>query len=135
MLLRELRISFAPVEGVVSRPKLAAPADAARLLFSLLDAEPSEVFGVLLLNTRHCLLAWSVISRGSLSATVVEPREVFRVAILGNAASIILAHNHPSGDASPSPEDNALTRRLSAAATLMGITIADHIIVGNETRN
>ena len=133
MVLRELTISYAPVQGVVTRPQVTAPADAARLLFSLLDAEPSEVFGVLLLNTKHRVLAWSTVSRGSLDKTIVEPREVFRVAILGNAAAIILAHNHPSGDPTPSPNDHELTRRLIAGAALMGIDIADHVIVGNET--
>ncbi len=133
MILRELKVSYAAIGGVVSRPQLTSPADAVRVLFPLLDVEPGEVFGVLLLNTKRCVLAWSTISRGSLSATVVEPREVFRAAILGNAAAIILAHNHPSGDPTPSPNDHELTRRLTAGAVLMGITIDDHVIVGNET--
>jgi DNA repair protein RadC len=112
---------------------MTAPRDAAALLVSILDPEPSEVFGLLLLNTKNCVLAWTQISRGGLASTVVDPRDVFRAAILGSAASIILAHNHPSGDPTPSPQDGDLTRRLAASAALIGIPIADHIIVGNET--
>lgn len=133
MLLRELKVSYAPVAGVVSRPSLATPAETARLLFTLLDPEPTEVFGVLLLTTRFHVLAWSVVGRGSLNSVVVEPREVFRTAMLGNAASIIAAHNHPSGDPTPSPDDMEITRRLTAAGQVIGIHLLDHVIVGNET--
>lgn len=133
MRLRELTIRYAPLPIPLNRPALTAPRDAAALLFTILDPEPSEVFGVLLLNTRHRVLAWTAISRGGLSTTIVEPREVFRAAILGNAASIILAHNHPSGDPTPSPDDAELTRRLAASAVLVGIPITDHIVIANET--
>jgi DNA repair protein RadC len=132
MRLRELTIRYAPLPIPLTRPAVTTPRDAA-LLFSILDPEPSEVVGLLLLNTKHHVLAWTEISRGGLGSAIVEPREVFRAAILGCAASIILAHNHPSGDPTPSPEDAELTRRLVASAALVGMPIADHIIVGNET--
>lgn len=133
MRLRELTIRYSPLPVPIARPAVTTPRDAAALLFPILDPEPSEVFGLLLLNTRHHVLAWTEISRGVLGSTIVEPREVFRAAILGNAAAIILAHNHPSGDPAPSPADSELTRRLAASAVLIGIPIADHIIVASET--
>lgn len=76
--------------------------------------EPCEVFGALLLNCKHRVLCWAEISRGGLTSTVVQPRDVFLRAIHGNAAAIVVAHNHPSGDAQPSPDDRELTRRLVA---------------------
>jgi DNA repair protein RadC len=133
MRLRELTIRYTPLPIPLTRPTVATPRDAAALLVSILDPEPSEVFGLLLLNTKHHVLAWTEIGRGGLGVAIVEPRSVFRAAILGNAATIILAHNHPSGDPAPSTNDSELTRRLAASAILIGIPIADHVIVGNET--
>lgn len=88
-----------------------------------------EVFGVLLLNARHVVTRRVVISIGSLNASIVHPREVFRVAILYSAASIVLVHNHPSGDAEPSEEDIGITRRLCDAGVLLGIGVLDHVII------
>jgi DNA repair protein RadC len=133
MRLRELSIKYAPTAVYVERPQVFTPATSAALLRPLLDPEPAEVFGVLLLNTKRRVLAWHPVSRGSLNSTVIEPREVFRAAILANAASIIAAHNHPSGDPAPSPEDRAITLRLRDAGTLIGIDLLDHLIIGNET--
>jgi DNA repair protein RadC len=84
-----------------------------------------------LLDTKHRVLRTSVLTVGSLNASVVEPRDVFREAALGGAAAIVAFHNHPSGDPSPSPDDVELTRRLAAAGTLMGIDLVDHIILGD----
>lgn len=92
MRLRELTIRYAPLPVPLIRPVLTTPRDTAALLLPILDPEPTEVFGVLLLNTKHHVLAWTEIGRGGLRATIAEPREVFRAAILGNAATIILSH-------------------------------------------
>jgi len=81
------------------------------------------------LNARNQLIHKEVISIGSLSASIVHPREVFQVGVANSAASIILAHNHPSGDVSPSKDDVELTRRLVKAGEIMGIEILDHIII------
>lgn len=91
-----------------------------------------EVFGVLLLNARHEAKRRVVISIGSLNASIVHPREVFRPALLYSAASIVLTHNHPSGDPEPSEEDLAITGRLVGAGELLGIGVLDHVIIGRR---
>jgi len=90
-----------------------------------------EVFVVLLLDGKHGVLGFNVVSMGSLNAALVHPREVFKAAILANAAAVILLHNHPSGSAEPSAEDKALTARLEQAGELLGIRVIDHIVVGD----
>ncbi len=91
----------------------------------------AEQFGVVLLDTKHRVLRTVVVAIGTLNSTVVQPRDVFREAALGAAAAIVVFHNHPSGDPSPSPDDVELTRRLMAAGTLLGIDVVDHIILGD----
>lgn len=88
-----------------------------------------EHFVVFCLNTRGCAIRRQLVSVGILNATLVHPREVFYPAILHNAASIVVAHNHPSGDHEPSEEDMAVTRTLADAGTLLGIKLEDHVIV------
>lgn len=90
-----------------------------------------EEFHVVLLNTQHRVLAIRPVSRGLLDASLVHPREVFRAALAANAAAIILVHNHPSGDPSPSPEDRAVTRRLAEAGKVMGVRVLDHVVIGD----
>jgi DNA repair protein RadC len=96
--------------------------------FSQLDR---EMFVVLLLDGKNQVLGFNVVSIGSLTAALVHPREVFKPAILANAAVVILIHGHPSGDPEPSPEDRALTERLEHAGELLGIRVLDHIILGD----
>jgi DNA repair protein RadC len=91
-----------------------------------------EHFAVLLLNARHEVKAWETISIGSLNASIVHPREVFRSAVLASAASIVLVHNHPSGDPEPSEEDRSITKRLVEAGELLGIGVLDHVIVARR---
>ena len=88
-----------------------------------------EEFHVLLLNARHEVLRRVLVSRGSLNASIVHPREVFRPAIIASAASMVLVHNHPSGDPEPSEEDVAITRRLAQVGDVHGITVLDHVVV------
>ena len=90
-----------------------------------------EHFGALLLDTRHRLIRAVVVSIGSLDASLVHPREVFRAAAEHSAAALVLFHNHPSGDPQPSAEDLALTRRLVQGGSLMGMPVVDHIVVGD----
>ena len=108
------------------------PEDAYRFLRPRLLHEPKEHFVLVLMNTKNQIIAMPTISIGSLTASVVHPREVFEEAIKYHSASIILAHNHPSGDPSPSREDIAVTRRLVEAGKLMDIPVLDHIIVGSH---
>ena len=136
MTVRELRITYhKPAGSVAPSPiRLSAPHTVARWLRSVIGHETVEVFLVLCLNTRNGLIGYHEVSRGTLNETLVHPREVFKVAILANAASVILAHNHPSGDPDPSPNDRNLTARLVGAGELMGIDVLDHIIVGEGDR-
>lgn len=91
---------------------------------------PHEEFHVLLLNTQNQILRDLQVTRGTLDASLVHPREVFRAAIAEAAAAVILVHNHPSGDPAPSPEDRAATRQLRAAGQTLGIEVLDHVVVG-----
>lgn len=109
-------------------------ADVAGLVCRHLARADREHFVVLMLDVKCHPLALHTVSIGTLDSCSAHPREVFKAAILANAASVVLAHNHPSGDPTPSPEDIALTRRLSACGELLGIAVADHVVVADTGR-
>ena len=109
------------------------PEDAAEYVQEHLALEKKEHFCEILLNTKNHIIGWHVVSVGSLTASVVHPREVFTPAILHHAATIIVAHNHPSGDPAPSKEDIQVTQRLVKAGKILDIQIIDHIIVGDSS--
>ena len=94
--------------------------------------ERKEHFAVLLMNTKNHIIGMPIVSTGSLSASIVHPREVFQAAIRQSAAAMILIHNHPSGDPMPSKEDIAVTERLVKAGKIMDISVLDHIIIGDN---
>ncbi|PYR56145.1 MAG: hypothetical protein DMF85_17515 [Acidobacteria bacterium] len=121
------------VRGRRDRAQMLCARDVAELVIPQFGTRPVEQFGVVLLDTKHRVLRVSIVSVGTLDASVVHPREVFREAIGGGAAAIVLFHNHPSGDPRPSEEDVRLTKRLLAAGQLMGIDVLDHVII-SETR-
>jgi DNA repair protein RadC len=110
------------------------PEEAYRAITAITNAqeEAQEVFGILILNSKNKIVAVHEVSRGTLNASMVHPREVFKLAVLHNAAGIICFHNHPSGDPKPSKEDIGITKRLVEAGKIMGIEILDHIIVGDD---
>ncbi|MBS4006891.1 MAG: DNA repair protein RadC [Clostridium sp.] len=112
-------------------PIVSSPGDAAGLVMEEMRHNLREHFRVVLLDSKHKVLGIEEISIGSLNTSLVHPREVFRPAIRKSCASIILLHNHPSGDPTPSREDLDVTRRLSEAGRLIGIEILDHIIIGD----
>lgn len=114
-----------------ARVQLRTPREAAAYLLPAFGSRPVEQFGVVLLDTKHCVLRTTVVAVGTLNTTVVQPRDVFREAVLGAAASVVVFHNHPSGDPSPSPDDVELTARMAAAGALMGIDMVDHIVLGD----
>jgi DNA repair protein RadC len=107
------------------------PEDVANYLMPLLKYETKEHFVVMFLNTKNHVIGHKIISTGSLSASVVHPREVFEAACKAHAAAIIVSHNHPSGDPTPSREDKAVTERLVKAGNVMDIPVLDHVIIGN----
>ena len=111
------------------RPQLLTPGEVARYLLPEFGARPVEQFGLALLDTKHRLIRTAVLTVGTLDRSVVHPREVFREAASARAAGIVLFHNHPSGDPTPSADDLSLTRRLVAAGELMGIDVLDHVIL------
>ncbi|MFD0588297.1 DNA repair protein RadC [Paenibacillus sp. GCM10027627] len=111
---------------IVRRPK-----DAADYVMEELRYLKKEHFVCLFLNTKNHIIARETLSMGTLNASLVHPREVFRAAIKCSSASIICAHNHPSGDPAPSPEDISLTKRLAEAGQLIGIELLDHLVIGD----
>ncbi len=116
-----------------ARMQFGNPRELAAYLLPQFGSKPVEQFGVVMLNTKHRLLRTAIISVGTLDSSPAHPREIFREATSASAAAIVLFHNHPSGDPTPSREDVDLTRRLAQAGELMGIDVLDHVILA-ETR-
>jgi DNA repair protein RadC len=114
-----------------ARVRIKDPHEAAAYLLPRFGGRAVEQFGILLLDTRHRVMRAAVLAVGTLNSSGVLPREVFREAAVGGAAAIVVFHNHPSGDPTPSPEDVELTRRLIAAGALMEIRVVDHVILGD----
>ena len=127
--VRELRVTYTPTSSG-PLPSVGGPGSAAAILQDRLEHEHVEVCLVLLVNTKHRLLALHELGRGTLDMCIVHPRDVFKAAILANAAGIIVGHNHPSGEPEPSADDVALCVRLRDAARIIGIELLDFIIVG-----
>ncbi len=121
----------ASVEESDKKMSLTSPAKVAKLLIPKMRNLEEEHFKALILNTKNQLLRIVDVAVGTLNAAIVHPREIFKIAIRANAAGLIVAHNHPSGDTSPSREDIALTRRLAEAGGILGIEFIDHIIIGD----
>jgi DNA repair protein RadC len=117
--------------GGRQRVQITSPRSVAELLLPQYGSRPVEQFGVVLLDTKHRVLRTTVVSVGTLDASIVHPREIFREATAAGAAAIVLFHNHPSGDPEPSADDVQLTKRLMAAGVLMGIDVIDHVILAD----
>jgi DNA repair protein RadC len=120
------------LRGRRERVQIRSARDAAELLVPEFGSRPVEQFGVILLDTKHRVLRTTLLSVGTLDASIVHPREVFREATAGGASAIVVFHNHPSGDPTPSGDDVELTRRLITAGELMGIVVLDHVIVADN---
>ena len=114
-----------------ARLMIRSPKDAAAYLMPRFGSRGVEQFGIMLLDSKHRVMRTAVLAVGTLNSSIVQPRDVFREAAIGGAAAIVIFHNHPSGDPTPSPDDVALTRRLVAAGTLIGIDVVDHLILGD----
>lgn len=119
------------LEAPEERPSISSPADAAALVQYEMQALEKEHLRVILLDTRNHVIHIEDAFQGSVNSSVVRVAEVFTPAIRRNATSIIIVHNHPSGDPSPSPEDIAITRRMVEAGKLMEIAVLDHLIIGH----
>ena len=119
-------------ESPEERWQIRAPSDAAHILMPVIGHQEQEHFVVLYLDTRNRVTDRETLYKGSLNTSLVRTAEVFRGAVRRNCAAIIVAHNHPSGDPNPSPEDVALTRRLVDAGKLLEIAVLDHVIIGEN---
>ncbi|MBN1180508.1 MAG: DNA repair protein RadC [Anaerolineae bacterium] len=123
------------LEQSEERPEIRNPTDAAMLLLGRMDPKPEqEEFWVILMDTRHRVLDAMCLYRGTLNQSQVRVGEVFREAVRRNVSALIVGHNHPSGDPSPSPEDVAVTRDLVAAGKLLGCEVVDHVVLGSVAR-
>jgi len=112
------------------RPAIRSPGDAAALIQYEMSAFEQEHLRVILLDTRNRVLGWRDVYRGSLNASQVRVGELFKYAIRKNSAAVIVAHNHPSGDPTPSPDDVAVTRAIVQAGKLLDIEVLDHLVIG-----
>jgi DNA repair protein RadC len=114
------------------RPQLTTPRQMAELLLPQYGSREVEQFGIVMMDTKHRLIRIKILAVGSLDATIVHPREIFREAAAASASAIVLFHNHPSGDPTPSSDDLALTNRLVTAGAIMGIDVLDHMILADQ---
>lgn len=121
------RVSMSEISNL---SMIKTPHEAAKIFVPLLRSEKKEQLYVMLLNIKNKLLGVERISLGTLNSTLAEPRDVFALAMSKNAAALILAHNHPSGDPTPSADDKSTTERMIEAGDVLGIKVLDHIIVG-----
>lgn len=125
------RVVYRPADPA-TRPAVTSPEAAAEVLVAALAGADRERCVAALLDTKHRVLEVVTVSIGSIDHTFMSPREVFRDALLANAAALVLAHNHPSGDPEPSRDDEAVTRRLVRAGQLVGVELLDHLVVGGS---
>lgn len=120
------------VRGTAERPRFTTPRQLATCLLPQYGVGAVERFGIVILDTKHRVIRVRIVSMGSLDSTVVHPREVFRESASASAAAIVLFHNHPSGDPTPSPDDLALTTRMVNAGDIMGIDVVDYMILADQ---
>ena len=124
-LVRERRQGYGSLRRIQNASDVY---EAFRAHFEPMDREQ---FLAIILDGRNQVIGFNLVSVGTLTSALVHPREVFKAAILANAAAIVLVHNHPSGDPEPSAEDRALTERLKQAGELIGIRVLDHVVIGD----
>jgi DNA repair protein RadC len=132
--LKTFRVHFVAEPGDFPTASCRSSEDVervARAIYATLDAD-KEHFLLLVMNNKNRVNGFKVISTGSLTASLVHPREVWRAALNLCAAAVVFVHNHPSGDPAPSPEDQDLTRRLKETGELLGIRVLDHVVLGQE---
>lgn len=110
--------------------QISSPKDCANIFKKFIGDYDREALVVLTLDTKNKINSITVASLGSVNSSIVHPREIFKTAILSNAASIIISHNHPSGDPTPSKEDISITTRLKECGKILGIEVLDHVIIG-----
>lgn len=130
--MSELFNRFKTLKSKNGNFKITSPREISSLLINEMSNLNQEVFKVILLNTKNNIIGTKDVFKGTLNSSIVHPREVFKEAVSRGSASIIVCHNHPSGDPNPSREDIDITIRLKECGKLMGIALLDHIIIGNN---
>jgi DNA repair protein RadC len=131
--LAEVSKRMASSFGMGNRVTIKSPEDVARLLMEEMRHLKKEVFKIILLNTKNCLMKHVSISIGSLNASIVHPREVFTEAVKTGCSGVLMVHNHPSGDPTPSSQDIETTKRLQQVGEIVGIKLIDHLVIGDGT--
>jgi DNA repair protein RadC len=132
LALSELFKRFRTLKAINKDIKITSPKDLANLLMGEMNELNQEVLKVILLSTKNIVIGIKDVFKGSLNTSVVHPREIFKQAINKNSAAIIICHNHPSGDPTPSKEDINITLRIKECGNIMGIQLVDHIIIGKK---
>lgn len=127
----ELGLRLMQTERLTARRQISSPGDVLGFLEADMTRLPREELRMVLLDVRNRIIRVCRVSEGGLAAAVIHPRDLFREAVKANAASIILVHNHPSGDSSPSSDDIKTTRRLCEIGDMMGIKVVDHLIIAS----
>ncbi|MEL6349515.1 MAG: DNA repair protein RadC [Myxococcota bacterium] len=129
-LLAAMEVGKRSMLPTLHKPQVRSAAEAYELLYAQLSGRPQEMLYAIYLNRRKAVLAVRQLTVGNDAHTIVDPRQVYRRAVRSNAAAVIVAHNHPSGDAEPSAQDLAVTRRLAEAGAVVGVELLDHLIIG-----
>lgn len=132
LALAELFRRFRTLKAMRKDVKITSPKELANLLMGEMNDLNQEVLKVVLLNTKNIVIGTRDVFKGSLNTSIVHPREIFKQAINKNSASIIICHNHPSGDPTPSQEDINITLRIKECGNIIGIQLLDHIIIGKN---
>jgi len=132
LIAAALQILESRITYRVDKPIIQSPQESKDYVKLQLAERPYEVFACLFLDTRHRVLAFEELFRGTIDGCSVHPREVVKAALAHNAAAVILAHNHPSGNAEPSQADQRITERLRDALSLIDVRVLDHLVVGQE---
>ena len=130
-LAARYEVNFQPARPA-EMPTIGCPQDVFNLLGPEMSNLAQEQLRVLLLNTRNGVMAQRIVYQGNVNSSIVRPAEVFRPAIVESAPSIVISHNHPSGDPTPSPEDVKITRELVEGGKLLGIDVMDHIVIAGD---
>jgi DNA repair protein RadC len=133
--VRELRVHYRQrrvVGRLLPLERLVTPREAALAFGRLLRNEPVEVCGLFCLATSNQVLAYHELSRGTVDASLMHPRDILKVALLANATAVILGHNHPSGDPTPSADDIRVTQRVKSASDIIGVELVDHLVIAED---
>lgn len=134
MIVRELQLTYGPGALTASESGILCPLDAALLIRPFLKDKPHESFMVIPMTTKRRPLGFIELARGAVNYVSVEPAEVIRAVLMANAPAFFVAHNHPSGDPTPSPHDRDLTEKLRAVSATFTLDFTDHIIIGGDVR-